>query len=168
MEMLREDGDFRIYSGVDSTEKNILMFQDHFEINGSCFYAIFEKEHKEKMIGYVGIGYQKQRFEAEFYISKLCRNQGYCTEALKKLCGEAFAGNLRWRDVDGAKSRLAIDKLYATTISNNFSAVKVLENCGFIKNPEIVMLFLQLFIDNDVYDNDISEYVMEKNSVVYG
>lgn len=36
---------------------------------------------------------------------------------------------------------------------------------------EIVILF-QIFIDFDddniVYDNDIAEYVMEKNSVVYG
>lgn len=84
-DMLHKDGDFRIYSGVASTEKNIQMFQNYFEVNESCFYAIFEKEHREHFIGYVGIGYQHQRFEAEFYISRPYRNRGYCTEALKRL-----------------------------------------------------------------------------------
>lgn len=171
LEMLRKDRDFRNFSGVEPTEKNILMFKDYLEINESCFYTIFDKEHPEKMIGYAGIGYQHQHFEVEFYISKPYRNKGYCTEALRKLCVEAFGGNLRWRNEEGIKTGLNIDKLYATTIADNFSAIKVLEKCGFIKNPEVVMLF-QIFIDSDddntIYDNDIAEYVVEKNSVVYG
>ena len=59
------------------------------------------------------------------------------------------AGNLNWIDKDGAKSALIVDKLYATTISDNFSAIKVIEKYGFIKNPEIVMS-IQLFIDHDI------------------
>lgn len=38
------------------------------------------------------------------------------------------------------------------------------------KEPNCVMLF-QIFIDpddNTLYENDIAEYVVEKNSVVYG
>lgn len=96
-------------------------------MNGSCFYAIFERESLEKMIGYAGIGYQSQHLEVEFYLSKSYRNRGYCTEALRRLCREAFAGNLNWIDKDGAKSSLIVDKLYATTISGNFSAIKVIE-----------------------------------------
>lgn len=170
LEMLRKDGDFRAFSGVDPTEKYILMFRDYLEINESCFYSIFEKEYPEKMIGYVGISYQHQHFEVEFYISKSYRNRGYCTEALQRLCLEAFGGNLRWRNEEGIKTKLSIDKLYATTISDNLSAIKVLEKSGFIKEPNCVMLF-QIFIDpddNTLYENDIAEYVVEKNSVVYG
>lgn len=170
LEMLRKDGDFRTFSGVEPTEKNILMFWDYLEINESCFYSIFEKEHPERMIGYAGISYQHQHFEVEFYLSKSYRNRGYCTEALQRLCLETFGGNLRWRNEEGIKTELSIDKLYATTISNNFPAMRVMEKCGFIKNPEFVMLF-QIFIDpddNTLYENDIAEYVVDKNSVEYG
>lgn len=54
-----------------------------------------------------------------------------------------------------------MDTLYATVISGNLPAVRVLEKCGFINNPEIIPLF-QMFIDtenNMTYENDIEEYV---------
>lgn len=163
LEMLRKDGDFRIYSGVAPTEKNILAFQNYFEVSGSCFYAIFEKEHRERFIGYVGIGYQHQRFEVEFYISKPYRNRGYCTEALRRLCEEAFTGNLTWIDLNGERTGLAVDKLYASAILENCPASRVIEKCGFIRNPEIVIVFQMLFDpDNDtVYSENIAEYVLE-------
>ncbi|MCM1241837.1 MAG: GNAT family N-acetyltransferase [Roseburia sp.] len=107
------------------------------------------------MIGYAGISYRGQeRTEAEFYVSKPYRNHGYCTEALQKVCEEAFLGNLKWRNKEGKEVCPVIDKLYATTISANHAAVKVLEKCGFSKNTEIAFC-LQVLIGTivivDVY-----------------
>lgn len=168
MKMLRQEGDFRVFAGVDLTEKNILMFTDYFESKNFCCYAVFEKKHIDReMIGYVGIGKQKQQIEVEFYLSKLYRNRGYCTEALGRLIKEALAGRLLWNNEDGRKSKLIVDTLYATTIADNLSAVRVLEKCGFIKNPKIIPVF-QLFIDPDnstVYQNDIAEYIFKVPAV---
>ncbi|MCM1048530.1 MAG: GNAT family N-acetyltransferase [Clostridiales bacterium] len=166
LKMLRMDGDFRLFSGVDPMEKNILEFQNYFEKKQCCLYAIFLKDRPEEMIGYAGISYRKEeRTEAEFYISKYYRNNGYCTEALNKVCEEAFQGNLKWRDKKGKEVCPIINKLNATTISTNLAAVRVLEKCGFLKNTEIAFC-LQVFIDPDdedvVYDNEVSEYERKK------
>lgn len=161
--MLTDDGDFRDFSGVDPTETNIMMFENYFE-KDSCYYAIFEKDSLEQeMIGYVGIGYQKQHYEVEFYISKSYRNRGYCTEALKMLIDEAFKGNLMWRDGCGKETYLSIREIHATTISSNIPTVRVLEKCGFIKTPEAAFIF-RIFIDpetKDVYENDVTEYLLK-------
>ncbi|MBD5452333.1 MAG: GNAT family N-acetyltransferase [Lachnospiraceae bacterium] len=164
LKMLRGDGDFRIFSGVEPTENNVLEFQNYFEREKCCFYAIFLIDCQEEMIGYVGISYRgEERTEAEFYVSKAHRGQGYCTEALHKICEEVSQGNLKWRDETGEQIPIEIDKLYATTISDNLAAVKVLEKCGFVENREMVLVF-QIFIDPDdedkVYDNEISDYVL--------
>ena len=164
LKMLRGDGDFRIFSGVEPTENNVLEFQNYFEREKCCFYAIFLIDCQEEMIGYVGISYRREeRTEAEFYVSKAHRGQGYCTEALHKICEEVSQGNLKWRDETGEQIPIEIDKLYATTISDNLAAVKVLEKCGFVENREMVLVF-QIFIDPDdedkVYDNEISDYVL--------
>lgn len=162
LDMLGKDGDFRLFSGVEMTEKNLLAFHNYFERKACCYYAIFLKDYPEKMIGYVGISYRGQeRTEAEFYVSKPYRNHGYCTEALHKVCEEAFLGNLKWRNEEGKEVCPAIDKLYATTIADNLATVKVLEKYGFSKNTEIAFGF-QVLIDPDnedvVYNNEISEY----------
>lgn len=163
LKMLRQDGDFRNFSGVAPTEKNILMFENYFESQDICCYAIFDKEHIEQgMIGYVGLGIQKQRFEVEFYVSKPYRSRGYCTEALERFIKEVFAGRLLWRNQDGRESELVVDTLYATVIAGNLPAVRVLDKCGFIKNPEIAALF-QMLLDTDnnmTYENDIEEYIL--------
>lgn len=166
LEMLRGDGDFRIFCGVEPSEKNILAFENYFEKEGCCFYAIFSKEYPNKLIGYVGISRRgEERVEAEFYVSRAYRNQGYCAEALHKLCEEAFCGNLMWRNETGEEVRVDIDNLCATTISSNVAAVKVLEKCGFTRNSEIAWALLVFFDPDDediVYDNEIAEYILRK------
>ena len=42
---------------------------------------------------------------------------------VKTEISEFFTGNLNWIDKDGAKSALILDKLYATTISDNYTLV---------------------------------------------
>lgn len=164
LEMLRRDGDFRLFSGVEPTEKAVLGFQNYFEREKCCFYTIFPEDHPKKMIGYVGISYRgEERVEAEFYVSKAYRGQGYCTEALHKICEEASHGNLKWRDEKGEEIRIELNRLYATTISDNLAAVKVLEKCGFVENREAVLAF-QIFIDHDnednMYVNEVSDYML--------
>lgn len=164
IEMLRQDGDFEIFTGAEPTEKNIRMFHNYLECKGSCFYTVFEKENPQKLLGYVGIGYQKQRFEAEFYISKQYRNKGYCSETLKRLCGEAFSENLEWIGRDGEKSKLIVDEIYATVLVENDLAGSVLEKCGFIRNP-VVILAVEVYLDADdiTSANGVKEYVLKGN-----
>lgn len=166
LKMLREDGDFRMFCGVEPEEKNIMAFEDYFEKEGCCFYAVFPKNDPDKMIGYAGISRRgEERVEAEFYISREYRGQGYCTEALHKICAETFRGNLMWRDETGKAVQVSIDKLCATTISSNAAAVKAMENCGFRKDAEIAWA-MQVFFDPDdediVYDNEVTEYVLRR------
>lgn len=122
------------------------------------------RDNPKELIGYVGISYrEEERTEAEFYVSKAHRGQWYCTEALHKICEEVSQGNLKWRDETGEEIQIDIDKLYATTISDNLAAVKVLEKYGFVENREMVLV-LQIFIDPDnediMYDNEVSDYVL--------
>lgn len=161
--MLRDDGDFREFSGLDPTEKNIMVFKNYFDLRGRCYYAIYKQKPKNLMIGFVGIRLQKQaqRFEVEFYISKPYRNRRYCTEAFIELITEMNKGNLIWIDEDGNNSLLTFDKLYATTISGNKSAAGFLRNCMFKKNSASTV---DLLIDpetDDSYTNIMDEYVRE-------
>lgn len=163
LHMLKADGDFRAFSGAELTDRSLANFENYFEHPCSCYYAIFLKNdvHSE-MIGYAGFSLQRGRIEAEFYMSRHYRGQGYCTEAMKKLLDEVFAGNLWWRDESGEDALLSVQTIYGTTISSNVPAVRVLEKCGFIKNPDVVLCF-QLLIDpetDDTYENAIAEYVL--------
>lgn len=163
LHMLKADGDFRAFSGAELTDRSLANFENYFEHPGSCYYAVFLKNdaHRE-MIGYAGFSLQRGRLEDEFYLSKPYRGRGYCTEAMKKLLDEVFAGNLWWRDEAGEDALLSVQTIYGTTIFSNAPAVRVLEKCGFIKNPDVVLRF-QLLIDpetDDTYENAIAEYVL--------
>ena len=110
---------------------------------------------------------RQERIEAEFYISKPHRGQGYCTEALQKLLEEAFNGNLRWKNETEEKILMLPKTVYATTIASNAPTVRVLEKCGFIKNPDMGVCF-QFLIDpetDDTYANTIAEYVHVSNEL---
>lgn len=163
LHMLKADGDFRAFSGAELTDRSLANFENYFEHPGSCYYAVFLKNDAyREMIGYAGFSLHHERIEAEFYISKSHRGNGYCTEALKKLLEEAFKGNLRWKNESEEKIPLLAQTIYATTIDTNAPAVRALEKCGFIKNPDMGVCF-QFLIDpetDDTYANTIAEYVL--------
>ena len=54
--MLEEEGDFRIVTGVEYSEKYRDDFLDYFEVThgNRCYYSLFPKEDPEKFIGYAG------------------------------------------------------------------------------------------------------------------
>ena len=54
--MLEEEGDFRIFTGVEYSEKYRDDFLDYFEVThgNRCYYSLFPKEDPEKFIGYAG------------------------------------------------------------------------------------------------------------------
>ncbi len=162
LQMLREDGDFRMFCGVDLSEDRLLSFSDYFERSGhdECIYSVFEKDAPERFIGYVGF-HREERYELEFYISKPYRSRGYCTEAARAAVGQLFGEGL---SVDGAA--LTENRLYSSTIVDNIPAVRVLEKLGFKRNtPEDGPVLLMVgFIDDDgnFTENSVAEYVLAK------
>ena len=85
--MLRNDGDFRDFCGIEFSEKYLAEFKNYFERTGheECIYSIFPKGTDE-FIGYVGFHRERNYdYEIEFYISKSQRRKGYCEEARETL-----------------------------------------------------------------------------------
>lgn len=163
LQMLREDGDFRMYCGAAFSEDNLRSFSDYFERSqcSECMYSFFRKEEPKRFIGYVGF-HQEKNYELEFYVSRPYRNQGYCTEAATAAIGQLFGKGLH---VDG--NILTVDRLYSTTIAENASAVRVLQKLGFKRNlskDEPVLLMVG-FIDDDgnLIDNWVEEYVLTRD-----
>lgn len=159
LKMLREDGDFRIFCGVDFSEENLTNFKDYFQHEFNCIFSIFLKELPNELLGYVGIAlHPEERYEVEFYLAKKWRNNGYCSEALNRLiqelkdCGISMNGSV-----------LQFDDLYATTNADNGATIRVLEKAGFVRNNEGAILIAVLYEDpvtGELYDNFISEYVL--------
>ncbi len=170
--MLEEEGDFRIFTGVEYSEKYRDDFLDYFEVThgNRCYYSLFPKEDLEKFIGYVGFhtsyvlgNRDKKRYELEFYVSREYRNKGYCAEVAKKLIERLFAGKI---EIDGC---VTPDELYAKTLSRNFSAIRVLEKLGFIKSDEGPATIMSEFVDFEDEESClelISEYKLENKNCV--
>ena len=55
--MLEEEGDFRIFTGVEYSEKYRDDFLDYFEVThgNRCYYSLFPNEVLEQSIGYAGL-----------------------------------------------------------------------------------------------------------------
>ena len=80
--MLRNDGNFRDFCGIEFSEKYLAEFRNYFERTGhdECIYSIFLKG-SDRFIGYVGFHRERNLdYEIEFYISKSERRKGYCEE----------------------------------------------------------------------------------------
>lgn len=169
LQMLREDGDFRMFCGVDPEEKYLKNFVNYFEWTGhdECYYSIFGKEEPDRFIGYVGF-HREEHYEIEFYISKPYRNNGFCEEASRAVIRLLFTEGL---SVDGEV--FTANKLFATAIAGNAAAIRVLEKVGFRKNiPEDGPVFvMNVFVDKEedaFFDNCIEEYVLEKSAYFDG
>ena len=126
--MLRNDGDFRDFCGIEFSEKYLAEFKYYFERTGheECIYSIFPKGTDE-FIGYVGFHMERNYdYEIEFYISKSQRRKGYCEEACKAVVGLIFSEGL---SVDN--NVLSVQKLYATTLAENIAVINLLSKLGF-------------------------------------
>ena len=128
--MLRKDGSFREFCGLEFREKYLDEFRNYFERTGheECVYSIFRKDEPDnKFIGYVGFHREhNSRYELEFYISQLERKKGYCEEACKAVIELIFSEGI---SVDG--NVLRVQKLYATTLTENLPAIHLLSKLGF-------------------------------------
>lgn len=160
LKMLREDGDFRMFSGVSFSEENLLYFKDYFQREFNCLFALYKKDLSEELLGYVGIAlHPEERYEVEFYVAKQWRMLGYCTEALNELMRE-----LANRGLSMNGQMVKIDKVYATTTVENTATNRVLEKTGFVRNvegPICVGLCFEDPITGEFYGNCINEYVFK-------
>lgn len=161
LKMLREDGNFQEFCGAEFSEKNISKFATYFERSGheECIYSIFPKDSIEEFIGYVGFHRElNEDYEIEFYIAKNYRKNGYCGEACKAVIKTIFGEGV---SVD--HNQIMVDRLYATTLAENTTAVELLKKIGFQRaNPKDVR---QGFVDEDkqIYIYPVTKLVVEKN-----
>lgn len=162
--MLRNDGDFREFCGIEFNEKYLAEFNDYFERTGheECIYSIFPKETDE-FIGYVGFHRERNTdYEIEFYISKSQRRKGYCEEACKAVIELIFTEGL---SVDG--NVISVQKLYATTLAENIAVINLLSKLGFkrVISKDDPVLVMEGFVDEETdefFGYCVSKYVMEK------
>ena len=166
LRMLREDGDFRDFCGIEFSEKYLLEFNDYFERSDheQCMYSIFTK--KNEFIGYVGF-HSEGDYEIEFYISRKQRRNGYCEEACRKVISLMFSEGL---SVDG--KQFCVDKLYATTLAENTAVHKLLTKLGFKRDVQEDggILVMEGFVDKDTdefFGYCVSKYVINKNDLLY-
>lgn len=163
--MLRNDGDFRDFCGIEFSEKYLAEFKYYFERTGheECIYSIYPKGADE-FIGYVGFHRERNSdYEIEFYISKLQRRKGYCEEACKAVMELIFSDGL---SVDN--NALCVQKLYATTLAENIAVINLLSKLGFKRDipKDGSVLAMEGFVDEETdefFGYCVSKYVIEKN-----
>lgn len=164
LDMLRNDGSFREWCGIGFSERHLSACADYFERvgNDQCLYSIFIRSTKA-FIGYVGLHKEDNaNYEIEFYISKAYRRKGYCEEACRAIIGMLFAERL---SVDGRV--LTVEKLYATTLSENTAVINLLLKLGFKRDrpKDGPILVMQGFVDeenDEIFECCISKFVMRK------
>lgn len=163
--MLRNDGDFRDFCGIEFSEKYLAEFKNYFERTGheECIYSIYPKGADE-FIGYVGFHRERNSdYEIEFYISKSQRRKGYCKEACKAVMELIFSDGL---SVDN--NALCVQKLYATTLAENIAVINLLSKLGFKRDipKDGPVLVMEGFVDEETdefFGYCVSKYVIEKN-----
>ena len=165
IEMLRTDGNFRDFCGIEFEEKYLVRFRNYFERTGreECVYSIFPKG-RDEFIGYVGFHRERNSdYEIEFYISKSQRRKGYCEEACKAVMELIFSDGL---SVDN--NALCVQKLYATTLAENIAVINLLSKLGFKRDipKDGPVLVMKGFVDEETdefFGYCVSKYVIEKN-----
>ena len=167
LQMLKDDGDFRLFCGVNYSDQNLLKFDGYFE--REFLYAIYRRDDLTELLGHIGLGQRNEgHYEVEFYIKRPERKKGYCTEALQALCKTAFAGKLATMNERNERETLILDKIYATTTAENLPTKKLLEKNGFFRPNTGAILTLMDYIDPEtdaIYANRIIEYVLEKPQI---
>lgn len=169
LKMLREDGDFQVFCGIEFSEKNLLRFHSYFEKNSyeKYLYSIFPKDSIGKFIGYVGFHRESGGdYEIEFYIGRNYRRNGYCEEAckavMKQILGEGLA-------ID-SNHRISVDKLYATTLAENVATIELLKKLGFRSEKDEINLMMLGFVDEEddthIYFNKIVKMIVRKENML--
>lgn len=169
LKMLREDGNFREFCGVEFSEKNLSEFANYFECTGheECIYSVFQKDSIEEFIGYVGFHCEADSdYEIEFYIAKNHRRKGYCEEACKAVIKQIFGEGL---SVDN--NQITVDRLYATTLADNTPVIELLKKIGFQKDipKDGPVLIMQGFRDeeDEIHIIHVTKMIYEKNPCVH-
>lgn len=152
--MLKEDGDFQMFCGVEYSEANLYAFQGYMA--QEHMYAIYRKNDDSSLLGYVGITERLagNRWEAEFYVKRSERRNGYCKEALTSLCAAAFHGK---------SFPPGLDTVYATTTVENAPARALLTRCGFVPSEaEMVVELMVTPETGELHGVHAAEYVLQK------
>lgn len=161
--MLREDGNFKDFCGIDFSEKFLCEFRNYYTRSDQkqCMYSLFTKKQQNEFIGHVGLHWD-DGYEIEFYVSKKCRKKGYCEEACRKLIALIFSEGI---SIDG--KQFCVDKIYATTLPDNTAVHGLLKKLGFKRDvsEDGKILLVEGLVDEE---NDkfigcfVSRYVLEK------
>ena len=135
----RQDKSFILYCGLEPTYENVRKFIPYGEL-----YFVLEDKSNNKVLGYVGLGYNWKTHTAmlEYYIFKQYRNSGYCKEAVAALCREGFSKKLIVSEetvligvYKGKKADIQI--IRAKIASINEPSIKTVESCGFTHEATI-------------------------------
>lgn len=159
LKMLKEDGDFEMFSGVPFSEKNLRAFGGYLQ-RPFCF-AMYRRDRPGELLGCVGVSRHQYRsetepYKAELYVKKSERRRGYAEEALRAVCKEVFSG--------GLAARLALKELRATTREDNLPARALLEKCGFAIPADGPVLAFTLMTDAEDVSRFVSttQYILKK------
>lgn len=161
LKMLREDGDVGIFTGIKNSEELLKNAPYYFQIRYTKSrrnFSIFRREEPEALIGYVGLHIKKEwmrkietKIELEFYISKVWRNRGYCTEASRKILERMMKGEIGER----------YQMFFARTLSANQPCIRVLKKLKFEKINERAAAYISEYVDwedSDSCQQLVSEY----------
>lgn len=171
IKMLRRDGNFRKFTGLEFKEKHLEEFRNYFERKGNCecIYSIYRKNKKD-FIGYVGF-HKEINFEIEFYISKPERRRGYAKEACIEIINLFFTEGL---SIDNKIIKKG--EIYAVTLTDNIATIELLIKLGFKRyvSEEGETVTMRIFFDEDVDEilsYCTSTYVLKKenynNEILY-
>lgn len=161
LKMLKEDGNLWIFTGIKDAEEMLKTCSYYFQIGYTKSrrnFSIFRREKPEELIGYVGLHIKKEwmrkietKIELEFYISKVWRNKGYCTEASRKILESMMKGAM------GEKYQM----VFARTLSANQPCIRVLKKLKFEKINERAAAYISEYVDwkdSDSCQQLVSEY----------
>ncbi len=153
---LHKAGDFEFYFGVEETPENL----QQVTINRELFFAIYLKDSKT-FIGYLGFSPLGNAWEAEIYIIKQYRGQGYGTEALKGALDQLFSG--QWVIMkNGKRQKLMAECVKSTVRVQNTASRRMMEKIGFQTDENIACCFM-LGGSDELGMIEVVEYVLTKD-----
>jgi RimJ/RimL family protein N-acetyltransferase len=173
---LLNDGDFKLFTGLNETSENVERFSRHINYP-MCFMV--EKKESNTLIGYVNIRFDSHtsnrnhfslsQFEGDYYIFKKERGKGYAREAMAALLSQAFEKKIK-RLVHAKRSLVqvqkTIDPLYVrlSIKTHNHASIGLAKNLGFDKEGILHSLSLEddKAIDYEIYYLSKEKYNQNK------
>ena len=151
LDMLKNDGDFKLFCGIEFSETSLAMFDGYLEQEN--FFRIYCRDDTNRLLGYAGIIEQNGRSEIEFYIKRCERRKGYGYEAVTAILSNTFAEKT--------------EEIYATTQKENNAAQSLLRKCGFEEydNPCKNLFMLMLDPNNGSLQSiNTVEFILNKHN----